>query len=138
MEFSRQEYWSGLPFSPPAGLPNPGIEPASPAFPALAGGFFNSEHLGSSRYSMERLNKCSCTLSKCYCEADKLKVQSLDQQHHILGIFRMRILASPRLTESENLEVHSKICILPNPQVIIQGRLRFKNHCLNECRLGIR
>ena len=31
MELSRQEYWSGLPFPPPGGLPNPGIEPGSPA-----------------------------------------------------------------------------------------------------------
>jgi len=31
MEFSRQEYWSGLPFPPPGDLPNPGIEPGSPA-----------------------------------------------------------------------------------------------------------
>ena len=30
MEFSRQEYWSGLPFSPPGALPNPGIERGSP------------------------------------------------------------------------------------------------------------
>ena len=30
MEFSRQEYWSGLPSSPPGDLPNPGIEPRSP------------------------------------------------------------------------------------------------------------
>ena len=35
--FSRQEYWSGLPFPVPGDLPNPGIEPASPV---LAGGFF--------------------------------------------------------------------------------------------------
>ena len=28
MEFSRQEYWSGLPFPSPGDLPNPGIEPA--------------------------------------------------------------------------------------------------------------
>ena len=27
MGFSRQEYWSGLPFPPPGGLPDPGIEP---------------------------------------------------------------------------------------------------------------
>ena len=32
MEFSRQEYWSGLPFPPPGNLPDPGIIPASPAF----------------------------------------------------------------------------------------------------------
>ena len=29
--FSRHEYWSGLPFSSPGGLPDPGIEPRSPA-----------------------------------------------------------------------------------------------------------
>ena len=37
MGFSRQEYWSGLPFPSPGDLPNPGTEPASPA---LAGGVF--------------------------------------------------------------------------------------------------
>ena len=31
MRFSRQQYWSGLPFPSPADLPNPGIEPGSPA-----------------------------------------------------------------------------------------------------------
>ena len=30
MGFSRQEYWSGLPFPSPGDLPNPGIEPRSP------------------------------------------------------------------------------------------------------------
>ena len=38
MEFSRQEYWSGVPFHPPGDLPEPGIKPVSPASPALAGG----------------------------------------------------------------------------------------------------
>ena len=42
MGFSRQEYWSGLPCSPPADLPNPGIEPESLASPTLAGGFFTT------------------------------------------------------------------------------------------------
>ena len=32
MEFSRQEYWSRLPFSSPGDLPDPGIEPVSPAW----------------------------------------------------------------------------------------------------------
>ena len=36
MEFSRQESWSGLPFPSPGDLPNPGIEPGSPAFQAAA------------------------------------------------------------------------------------------------------
>ena len=40
MEFSRQEYWNGLPFLTPGDLPDPGIQPVSLASPALAGGFF--------------------------------------------------------------------------------------------------
>ena len=36
MEFSRQEYWSGLPFPSPGDLPNPGIEPGSPTLQANA------------------------------------------------------------------------------------------------------
>jgi len=46
MEFSRQEYWSGLTFPPPEDLPNPGIKPASPVDPALAGRFFTTEPPG--------------------------------------------------------------------------------------------
>ena len=34
MEFSRQEYWSGLPFPSPGALPDPGMEPRSPALQA--------------------------------------------------------------------------------------------------------
>ena len=34
MEFSRREYWSGLSFPSPWDLPNPGIEPGSPALQA--------------------------------------------------------------------------------------------------------
>ena len=36
MGFSRQEYWSGLPFPSPGDLPDPGIEPGSPSFQADA------------------------------------------------------------------------------------------------------
>ena len=39
MGFSRQEYWSGLPFPPTGDLLDPGIEPTSPV---LAGGFFTN------------------------------------------------------------------------------------------------
>ena len=40
IEFSRQEYWSVLPFPEPGDVLDPGIETVSLAFPALAGGFF--------------------------------------------------------------------------------------------------
>ena len=42
MGFSRQEYWSGLPFPPPGDLPDPGIEPESLKSPALEGGFLTT------------------------------------------------------------------------------------------------
>ena len=44
MEFSREEYWSGLPFPSPGDLPNPGIEPGSPA---LQAGALSSEPPGA-------------------------------------------------------------------------------------------
>ena len=43
VEFSRQEYWNGLPFSPPGDLPYPGIDLESPA---LTGGLFTTETRG--------------------------------------------------------------------------------------------
>ena len=46
IEFSRQVYWSGLPFPSPGDLPGSGIEPASLVSPVLAGGFFTSEPPG--------------------------------------------------------------------------------------------
>jgi len=42
MEFSRQEYWSGLPCPPPGDLPDPGIKSTSLVSPGLAGRFFTS------------------------------------------------------------------------------------------------
>ena len=51
--FSRQEYWSGLPFPPPGDLPNPGTEPRSSA---LAGRFFTTEPPG----------KPSCDVWLCF------------------------------------------------------------------------
>ena len=42
MGFSRQEYWSGLPFPPLGDLPNPGIKPKSPVSPALVCGLFTA------------------------------------------------------------------------------------------------
>ena len=43
MGFTKQEYWSRLPYPPPRDLPNSGIEFTSPTSPALAGGFFTTK-----------------------------------------------------------------------------------------------
>ena len=61
MEFSRQEYWSGLPFPPPRDLPNPEIEPVSLASPALAGGFFTTEPAGRHISSKEHDLAYACS-----------------------------------------------------------------------------
>ena len=55
IEFSRQEYWSGVPFPPPGDLPNPGIKPACLASPALAGGFFTTRATWEASYPLSSL-----------------------------------------------------------------------------------
>ena len=55
MWFSRQEYWSGLPFPPPGDFSDPGIEPASLASSALAGGLFATEPPGKPTIQLSRL-----------------------------------------------------------------------------------
>ena len=52
MEFSRQEYWSGLPFPSPGDLPHPGIEPRSPT---LQADVLPSEPPGKSLIMVEEL-----------------------------------------------------------------------------------
>ena len=47
MEFSRQDYWSGLPCLPQGDLPDPGIEPVSPAAPELQEDSLPLSHRGS-------------------------------------------------------------------------------------------
>ena len=44
--FFRQDYWSGLPFPTPGFLSLPGIKPASPVSPVMAGGLFSTESSG--------------------------------------------------------------------------------------------
>ena len=53
LEFSRQEYLSGLPFSSPGDLPNPSIKPVSLA---LAGRFFTTKLSGKPSYEVYSMN----------------------------------------------------------------------------------
>ena len=55
MGFSRQEYWSGLPFPSLGDLPNPGLEPGSPTLQADA---LPSEPPHACMYYMKMWNKC--------------------------------------------------------------------------------
>ena len=70
MEFSRQEYWSGLPFPFPGDLPNPGIKPSSPALQILYPGspeenLTGIKYMGEGEGGMFRENSIeTCILSR--------------------------------------------------------------------------
>ena len=57
MGFSRQEYWSGLPFPSPGDLPDPGIEPG---FPALQAEALPSEPPGKPHFNVNLHLKLEC------------------------------------------------------------------------------
>ena len=60
----RQEYWNGLPFPPQGDLPNPGIEPMSPASPASAGRLFTTDSPGKPYILYIYMIKSSCCTPK--------------------------------------------------------------------------
>ena len=77
VEFSRQEYWSGLPFPSPEDLPNPGTKPGSPALQAdslpyeLQGSPCMCIYIYTHTYTyiydiMSSANKDSCTSFSCF------------------------------------------------------------------------
>ena len=82
MGFSRQEYWSGLPFPSPGDLPDPGIEPRSPAFQADA---LTSELLGKA----ERASK-SKTVKK-YLQSCIFKSKQYCFQVYLLKIKLLKV-----------------------------------------------
>ena len=58
MGFSREEYWSGLPFPSPGDLPNPGIEPGSPALQTDA---LPSKPLGKLNFTSSMISASLCS-----------------------------------------------------------------------------
>ena len=60
MGFSQQEHYNGLPFPSPGNLPNPGIEPGSPALQAEA---LPSERAGKPRLDIDSIKKQSLDLN---------------------------------------------------------------------------
>ena len=60
MEFSRREYWSGLPFSSAEDLPDPGTEPTSLVSPELAGGFFTTSAAWEAPPTRDQFHHLSC------------------------------------------------------------------------------
>ena len=59
MGFSRQEYWSGLPWPPPGDLLDPGIEPVSLISPVLVGGFFTTSTTWEAPVARSKESACN-------------------------------------------------------------------------------
>ena len=79
MGFSRQEYWSGLPFPSPGDLPDPGIEPGSPTLEADA---LTSEPPGKPISLTEYISN----KSQWKNGVDKENFTLINFQEHILSI----------------------------------------------------
>ena len=73
MGFSRQEYWSGLPFPSPGDLPNPGIKPTSLMPPALAGVFFTTSTTWEAQPAIWLLKSLNLYQTILSCEKATLK-----------------------------------------------------------------
>ena len=84
MGFSRQEYWSGLPFPPPGDLPNPGIKPA------LTGRFFTTSATWETPIS-QHLDLILLTRYRFYLAHDLNYLQLMCPQR------KMHCLETPRL-----------------------------------------
>ena len=78
MGFSRQEYWSGLPFPPPGDLPNPGVKPMSPALQANS---LPYESPGKPPLNFKRQKNITNVLMTRYQFANAKSTNPLIQQH---------------------------------------------------------
>ena len=85
MEFSRQEYWRGLPCPPPGDLSDPGIEPMSLMSPALASGFFTT----------------SATWELPSCWKTYLLCASHPARHASLWVRKVRLREAKKITEGQ-------------------------------------
>ena len=66
MGLPRQEYWGGLLFPSPGNLPDPGIKPVSPMFPALQADSLPTEPPGKPNYNITTLKKKKVCCAKAF------------------------------------------------------------------------
>ena len=96
MGFSRQEYWRGLPCPPPGDLLDPGIEPVSPATPALQEDSSLLSHWGSPTSKRLRVKTSFCTHSSLEIKglvnaiSDWKKKPSLLKNAHWSSVFMQK------------------------------------------------
>ena len=119
MGFSRQEYWSGLPFPPPEDLPNPGIKLTSFTSPALAGWFFTTSTIWEVPLFFRELLKCSPLWNSSY----SLKAPYLYTCCFLTFECPFSILFLAILTHPSNLN--------PNINTFVKPSLNYPSPCLS-------
>ena len=97
--FFRQEHWNGLPFPCPGDLSKPEINPASPPFPALAGGFSTTEPPGkhTCRYTFAQIRRLYNTKSE-----SQGKLWTLGDNDVLLNLLKSNISSINNLFFCEN------------------------------------
>ena len=102
MVFSRQEYWGGLPCSPPGDLPNPGIKPMSLRSPALAGRFFTTSTTWKA--PVEDIEMASRYMKRCSSLLVIREMQIKTTIMYYLMQVRMSIIESLQINVGEGME----------------------------------
>ena len=119
MEFSRQEYWSGLPFPTPGDVPNPGIKPTSFTSPALSGRFFFlttvppgnlQRRCGmyiqrNSTQPQKRTNNAICSNTDGHTDCQTERSQTQKDEHHIVYMWNLKKNGTNELTYKTEVKV---------------------------------
>ena len=120
MGFSRQEYWSGLPFPSPGDLPNPGIEPRSLALQADS---LPAEPAGKPRYVMTMI-EVNQVISLCQSwePVSSSKWSALISSYWMLGSILNFLHSEVQLTYSQLYRpAHCLMCFTMQGDLISQS-----------------
>ena len=124
MGFSRQEYWSGLPFPFPRDLPNPGIEPRSPAL-QIDGETVADFLFGGSKITTD--GDCSHEIKRCFLLGRKVMT-------NVDSIFKIRDITLPtkvHLVKGQRRRWHPTPVLLPGES---HGQRSLRGHSPWGCR----
>ena len=124
MEFSRQEYWSGLPFPSPGDLPNPGGEHRCPAFRADS---LPSAPPGKPNALFGKCKNCHTKILteqksfKCHCLMIKINIRSMILITLFSFLYLLTKMKKKQKTKKKPSSPHLAFPRLPKKNSVISG-----------------